>query len=131
MMADIRFDDVLKLAEQLPENEQNKLIYNLRLKQKAQKPGLPSNADTKPVQDSWYAQRGSEYVDSYRNPTREELLAEVGILRQTLVRPESRLLGKYTNPDIPEMSAEEFHAQMHGIATTWEQELDEFDTDKS
>jgi hypothetical protein len=130
-MADIHFDDVLKLAEQLPENEQNKLIYTLRLKQKAQKPLSPSKSDAKPVQDRWYAQRGSEYVDSYRNPTREELLGEVGILRQMPARAENHLLGKYANPTIPEMSAEEFHAQMHVIVSEWEQELDEFDTDKS
>lgn len=130
-MADISFDDVLKLAEQLPEDEQNRLIYNLRLKQRAQKPLPPVSADTEPVHDRWYAQRGSEYVDSYRSPTRAELVSEVDVLRQKPVRAENRLLGKYANPNSPNMSAEEFHAQMHAIATEWEQELDEFDADES
>jgi hypothetical protein len=130
-MADIRFDDVLKLAEQLPEDEQNKLIYNLRLKQRAQKPLPPVRENTEPLHDRWYAQRGSEYVNSYRSPTREELVSEVDVLRQKPVRAENRLLGKYANPNSPDMSTEEFHAQMHAIATEWEQELDEFDADKS
>lgn len=130
-MADISFDDVLKLAEQLPENEQNKLIYNLRLKQKAQKPIPPSTADTEPVQDRWYAQRGSEYVDTYRNPTREELLGDADALRQTTAIAENRLLGKYANSNNPDISEEEFHTQMHTITTEWEQELDEFDTNRS
>jgi hypothetical protein len=42
------------------------------------------------------------------------------------VRPGDSLLGKYANPNVPEMSEEAFHAQMHAIATEWEQELDEF-----
>ena len=130
-MADISFDDVLKLAEQLPEDEQNRLIYKLRLKQESQKPLPPSTAEAEPVRDRWYAQRGSEYVDSYRSPTREELLSDVDILRQKPVAAANRLLGKYANANIPEMSEEEFHAQMHAIATEWEQELDEFNADES
>jgi hypothetical protein len=130
-MTDISFDDVLKLAEQLPENEQNKLIYKLRLKQEAHNPLPPSIGDTDPVHDRWYTQRGSEYVDNYRNPTRDELLSGVDALRQTSTRAENCLLGKYANPNIPQMSEEEFHAQIHAVATEWEQELDEFDTDKS
>ena len=130
-MADISFDDVMKLAERLPEDEQNRLIYNLRLKQRVQKPLPPVSADTEPVHDRWYAQRGSEYVDSYRSPTREELVSDVDVLRQKPARTENRLLGKYANPSSPDMSEEEFHAQMHAIATEWEQELDEFDADKS
>jgi hypothetical protein len=130
-MANIRFDDVLKLAEQLPEDEQNRLIYNLRLKQRAQKHLPHVDADTEPVRDRWYAQRGSEYVDSDRSPTREELVSAVDVLRQKPVRAENRLLGKYANPNSPDMSEEEFHAQMHAIATEWEQELDEFTSDES
>lgn len=131
-MADVSFDDVLKLAEQLTENEQNKLIYTLRLKQEAHKPqsaATPEEAEL--LRDTWFLKRGSEYVDYYRSPTREELLRDAEDLRQTSPRPEDRLLGKYASPDIPEMSEEEFHAQMHAIATGWEQELDEFHDDKS
>ena len=130
-MADISFDDVLKLAEKLPENEQNKLIYTLRLKQKVQQPPQSPTGEADPVHDRWYAQRGSEYVDTYRNPTREELLIDVETLRQTPAHADNRLLGKYANPNIPDMSEEEFHAQMHAIATEWEQELDEFYDDES
>lgn len=130
-MANISYDDVLKLAEQLPENEQNKLIYNLRLKQSTQKPLAPSTGDTIPVYDRWYAQRGVEFVDYYRNPTREELLNDVESLRQTPAHAQNRLLGKYANPNSPDMSEEEFHAQMHAITTEWEQELDEFNADES
>ena len=39
------------------------------------------------------------------------------------------LYGKYANPNAPEMTEEEFHAQLHAMATEWEQELDDLDTD--
>ena len=58
------------------------------------------------------------------NPTREELLREVEILRQMPIEPESSLLGRYANLGIPNMTQEEFHAQLYSIATEWEQEFD-------
>lgn len=125
-MADIRFDEVLKLAEQLPENEQNKLIDTLRLKQGVQKPP-PASGAAKPAPDRF----GAEFADSTHNPTREELLSAVDALRQTPAQAENRLLGKYANPHLPDMSEEAFHAQMHSIATAWEHELDEFTSDNS
>jgi hypothetical protein len=36
------------------------------------------------------------------------------------------LYGKFANPNAPEVSAENLHAQLHSIASEWEQELDEF-----
>lgn len=127
-MSDVNYDDVLKLAEQLPENEQNRLIYNLRLKQ-AGRGTHPATGITEPIHDEWYSERGSEYVEYYRNPTREELIEELDNLREagTFGNVES-LYGKYANPNAPEMSAEELHADLHAIATTWEQELDDLDT---
>jgi hypothetical protein len=124
----VNLDDVVKMAEQLDLEQQNLLIYRLRLKQmqghktseNAQASGL------KQFSDEWIDKRGSEYIEPYRNPTRDELLEHAAILRQTPVRPDSSLLGKYANPNIPDTSEEAFHAQMHAIATEWEQELDEF-----
>lgn len=132
MMADINFEDVLKLAEQLPENEQNKLIYNLRLKQARHKPQSPTAKDSEPIRDKWYAERGSEYVEYYRNPTREELVTELENLRAAgaFDNVES-LYGKYANPSVPAMTEDEFHADLHAIATEWEQELDDFDPDNN
>lgn len=62
---------------------------------------------------------------------RHALIRDAEILRDTPPRPEDRLLGKYANPNSPDMSEEDFHAQMHAIATEWEQELDEFTSDES
>jgi hypothetical protein len=134
-MADVSYDDIVKLAEQLPESEQNKLIYHLRAKQAADKSGAQSasapSEGTAPAQDEWDLKRGSEYVNYYRDPTREELIEELDSLRKAgkFDNVES-LYGKFANPNVPEMSEEDFHAQMHAIATEWEQELDEFDADE-
>lgn len=131
MMASISFDDVLKLAEQLPEQEQNRLIYRLRLWQAAQQPPAEAAPQAEPLRDLGYLKRGAEYVDSYRSPTREELLAEAEALRQQPARAEDRLLGRYASPQAAALSAEEFHAQIHAIASEWEQELDDYLDDDS
>jgi hypothetical protein len=129
---DSTFEDVVKLAEQLDPTERNRLIYRLRLMQMAQ----PQVSETpQPVPnpsspDAWFLKRGSEYVEYYRSPTREELLQDAAALRDTTARHEDRLLGKYANSHLPEMSEEDFHAQMHSIATEWETELDEFSSDE-
>jgi hypothetical protein len=124
----VSLDDVVKMVEQLDAEQQNLLIYRLRVKQmQAHKPIENAQAsEPKRSSDTWIDKRGSEYIEPYRNPTRDELLQHAAILRQTPVRPDSSLLGKYANPSIPDISEEAFHAQMHAIATEWEQELDEF-----
>ncbi len=115
-MADISYDEVVKMAEQLPETDQKKLIDHLRNKQAEYKANN---------------QLRGPGVDTYRNPTRADLISELKELQAAgaLTDAES-LYGKYTNPNIPEISAEEFHAGLHEIATEWEQELDEFDPNK-
>lgn len=114
---DATFEEVLKLAEQLERDEQDLLIYRLRVKQiKGHEPEIIEP---------------SELWNKSSSPTREELMRQVEILRGTPVRSGDILLGKYANPNAPEMSEEEFHAQMHTIATEWEQELDEFNNDES
>lgn len=125
-------DEVVKLAEQLDPEQQNLLIYRLRVKQaeqKAQEQG-ESGEPTEWPSDEWVVKRGSEFVDYYRDPTRAELIDELNNMQgaEAFKKAES-LYGKYANPNVPEMSEEAFHAQMHQIATEWEQELDEFDTD--
>ncbi len=127
---DSTFEDVVKLAEQLDPTERNRLIYRLRLMQIAQ-PQTAEIPQTVPAPpDAWFLKRESEYVAYYRSPTREELIHDAAALRDTTARPEDRLLGKYANPHLPEMSEEDFHAQMHSIASEWETELDEFSSDQ-
>ena len=66
----------------------------------------------------------------YGNPTREQLIEKLNNLRASgAFENVESLYGKYANTNIPAMSEEEFHAQLHDIATEWEQELDEFDKD--
>ena len=127
----INYEDVVKLAEQLPENDQNKLIYHLRVKQAADKSGAqsaPESAEeTARLEDEWSLERGSEYVNYYRDPTREELIEELDNLRAAgKFDNVVSFYGKFANPNAPEMSEEDFHAQLHAIATEWEQELDDF-----
>ncbi len=94
----LSLDDMLHLAEQLTVEEQNLLIYKLRLKQ----------AD--------------------HQLSRVELIKELSDLRASgAFDIAESLYGKYANQSIAEVSEEEFHAQMHLIATEWEQELDAFD----
>src|SRR5687768_9474168 len=104
-------DQVLSLAEELEPREQEFLINRLRTK--------------------LYFQRISDarslLADTHRSPTREELLKELETLRATPVRPGESLMGKYANPDQPEISEAALNAQLHADATEWEQELDEFD----
>lgn len=113
------FDEVVKLAEQLDTNQQNLLIYRLRVKQMQEHMSKEN------------AQSGIEGIESYHSPSREELIHDAEILRNTPVRSGDSLFGKYANPHVPELSEEEFHAQMHAIATEWEQELDDLFSDNS
>jgi hypothetical protein len=132
-VTDATFEEVVKLAEQLDRAEQNLLIYRLRVKQMQEHASseTPQPAPPRRYSSDWLKRRGTEYIEAYRSPTREDLIRDAEILRETPPRPEDRLLGKYANPNLPEMSEEEFHAQMHAIATEWEQELDELADDES
>jgi hypothetical protein len=63
-----------------------------------------------------------------REPTREELIQELNDLRAAgAFENLESLYGKYANSNTPELSEEDFHADLNVIATEWEQELDEFD----
>ncbi|MCU0481895.1 MAG: hypothetical protein MUE54_11910 [Anaerolineae bacterium] len=93
----ILFDEVMQLARKLSLDEQNLLIQELRLKQLV-------------------------LAEVVYNPTREELIEELNTLRASgAFNHVESLYGKYANPNIPEISEAEFHAQMHAIATEWEQ----------
>jgi len=130
---DATFEEVVKLVEQLNPEQQNLLIYRLRVKQMQQRtiPRKPQPAPPREYSNAWLAQRGTEHIESYRSPTREELIQDAEILRSTPVHPGDNLLGKYANPHVPEMTEEEFHAQMHAISTEWEQELDDLANDNT
>lgn len=89
---------------------------------------LPSITDLRGLgKESWEGVDAQAYV----NYTREDWIRETEHLRQIPPKPEDRLLGKFANPNIPEMNEEDFHAQMHTLATEWEQELDEFTNDQA
>ena len=114
----VNLDDVLKLAEQLDPEQQNLLIYRLRVKQ---------------MRDSQAHDRLSvnpSFESADVALSREALIREAEILRQQPVQPSSALLGKYANPNVPDMTEEAFHAELHSISAEWEQELDELDDDK-
>ena len=128
---DATFEEVVKLAEQLEPEQQNLLIYRLRVKQMQEHASQEMRQSASHPNYAWIGQSGTEHLEGYHSPTREELIQEVEILRNTPTRPGDSLLGKYANPNAPEMSEEAFHAQMHAIATEWEQELDEFANDES
>ncbi len=117
---DATLEKVIKLAEQLTPQQQNLLIYRLRVKQ------MQERISGKPAESA--AQYQS--IEGYQSPSRKELLHDAETLRSTPVHPGDSLLGKYANPNVPDVSEDEFHAQMQAIATEWEQELDEFSSDK-
>ena len=123
---DATFEEVVKLAEKLDVDRQNLLIYRLRVQQLAER-----TADVEAVKR--HAQDNPTpfaAIEPDGDPvTREALLLETEQLRRLPVSPDNYLFGKYANPNVPEMTEEEFHAQMHAIATEWEQELDEFSRD--
>lgn len=129
---DATFEEVVKLAEQLNPEQQSLLIYRLRVKQtqdhtssEAEPLALSRQETLDPLMH-----HGLEVVHAYHSPTREELIREAETLRQIPMRSSDSLLGKYANSGASEITGEAFHAQMHTIATEWEQELDEFYDDK-
>lgn len=111
------FDMVLQLAEQLNPAEQEQLIQQLRAARRL------------PTVDELVGRLQTMRVNL--NPTREDLLAEIDLTRRLPVKPEDSLLGKYANPSLALLSTADLQADLHTIATEWEQELDEFYTDKS
>ncbi len=134
IMADIEYNAVVKLAEQLKEDEQNRLILHLRVQQAAEhaknRPASMPQSDEKawqPIRDSWEYARGSEFVDPYRHPHPQELLDELANRKKygTQKKTES-LYGKFANPNVPDISVEDLHSQLQAISSEWEQELDEF-----
>src|SRR5258708_2615419 len=120
-MMDATLEKVVKLAEQLNPQQQNLLIYRLRVKQMHERMSGKTAQSVAPHKS----------IETYQSPSREDLLRDAEILRTIPVRPGDTLLGKYANPNVPNVSEDEFHAQMHAIATEWEQELDEFSSDKT
>lgn len=128
----VNFEEVVKLAQQLDPDEQNRLIYRLRVQQARTIDYQPLQAEVEAeyIPDGWAVKRGSEFEDNYRSPTREELIEDLEnmVAAGYFNKPES-LYGKYANPAVVDMTEEEFHAQIHAIATEWEQELDDLDAD--
>ena len=107
-MSDVNYEDVVRLADQLPDNQQTRLIAHLNAKRSAR------------------AESQDDRHDS--GPTREELIAELASLRaEGAFENVESLYGRFANPNAAEMSAEDLHAQLRGISSEWEQELDEFD----
>lgn len=121
----VSFDEVIKLAEQLTPAQQNVLIYRLRVRQIHQRASFEPSTPTRYIHHQ-LLQPGSELANS-----REHLISEAESLRKTPPHSEDRLLGKYANPNLTDISEEDFHAQLHAIATEWEQELDEFTNDET
>jgi hypothetical protein len=89
-------EDVMKLAEQLNSEEQNVLIHRLQERQRE--------------------------LQELSALNRDELMKRIESLRQSPPKAENSLLGKYSNPNLPEISEAEFHTQLHEIANEWEQE---------
>lgn len=110
------FDTVLQLAEQLDPAEQEMLIQQLR-----------SARRTPPAHE---IVGRLQAMRLNLNPTREDVIAELDLMWQLPVKPENRLLGKYASHSMPPVSAAELQADVQAVATEWEQELDEFYTDK-
>ena len=117
-MADVTYDQVAKLADQLPAPDQLKLIDHLRAKR--EQPETDSSAERINADDS----------SALVIPTREELIQELRVLQAAgAFNNADSLYGQYANPDLTHLSEADFHAELHAVATEWEQELDEFDTD--
>jgi hypothetical protein len=71
----------------------------------------------------------TQLSESYREPTRQELIDKLNDLRASgSFKNIESLYGKYANSNVPEMSEEDFHASLHEIATGWQQEFDGFAT---
>ncbi len=113
---DATFEDVVKLAEQLDVDQQNLLIYRLRVQQMQQR-----------TSQAFALAGAPDDSEANQSPTREELLQAAEALRQIPARSGDHLLGKYADPKLSALSEEALHAELHAIATEWERELDDFD----
>ena len=127
------YAEVIKEAEQLSESDQNKLIYHLRIKQALRKSKVAANPNvakanqvTNASTAQWQSPDGIEDGQLDSEPTRQDLLDELAILR-TLGAFENAetLYGKFANANASALSAEVFHTMLHNLATEWEPELDE------
>lgn len=97
-MADVTFEQVLELAEQLTSEERARLVERLQATLPLQQTG--------PV-------------------TREQLLAEFERKKAAGAFDNlESLRGKYANPDL-DVSEEELNAYLHQIRTEWEKEIDD------
>lgn len=108
-------ENVYNLAKRLDADQQNLLIYRLRVDQ------MTKNRPVIPMESQ---------PESPHSLSRDDLLREAETLRQTPVREGDSLFGKYAGSD-DGMTAEAFHAQMYALATEWEKEQDEFYADES
>lgn len=96
-MADITFDEIVQAARKLSPQQKSLLARSLEL------PPLDIG------------------------PTREDLIAELEMLRESgaFDNVES-LRNKYANPALSDLTDEQLAADIHEAATEWEKELDEF-----
>jgi hypothetical protein len=100
-MANVTLDEVIELADQLPERDRAALLAHLR----AQMAG------------------GTDEV------TRESLLAEHARLKASgAFEHAGSLLGRYARPDL-DLTEEQLDADLREIRTEWEKEIDEFFSD--
>ncbi len=101
-MADVTFDEVVRLADQLSLVDKRVLIAHL--------------------QNSLPHEQGIDV-------TREGLIAELEQLRTAGAFDHAEsLYGKFANPNI-DLSEEELHAYLHQVASEWEEEMNEFLSD--
>jgi hypothetical protein len=95
----LSYQEILKLAQELSEDEQTLLANDLLAKHSS----LPS---------------------------RESLITELSELREAgAFENIPSLYGKFAHPAVPEISTEDLYAQLNEMATEWEQELHDFDSD--
>ncbi len=122
----VNLDEITALAQQLDPEDQNLLIYRLRIKQMVERSRQIDRSKFKEtlrlVKDQ------TKHID-VSEPSRQELIQELETLRaEGAFDSVESLYGKYVNAKVPEMNEEAFHAQLNAIATEWEQELDDLDT---
>lgn len=101
-MADITFEEILQAAQKLNPQQKAMLAQSLKI--------TPLDV----------------------GPTREELIAELEVLRSVgaFDNVES-LRNKYANPALDALTDEQLSADIHEATTEWEKELDEFFGDEN
>lgn len=116
-------DAILKMAEQLDPAEQDILIQ--RLQSGKQYRVIPASDE-----DEESLVRQLKLMRMNLNPTREDLLAEVEIVRRLPVKATDRLMGIGADASHPLISVADLQADLQAFSSEWEQELDEFYADK-